>query len=212
MLRMRRRRAWRVISKIALVLAAIVLLIVLLDHWIRPTLTDRLSYQVKGIVTLLVNETVTEELEKLDVTYQKMIQVTRDGSGTITALQADTVLINRLKSDITVRITEKLQGLSGQDFGVSLGTLSGMKLLSGRGPLVRFRLLPEGVVQTALFHQFSGAGVNQTLHRIYMQITVDVSAVTPGFSMQSSISTDMELAQTIIVGEVPEFFGQIALG
>lgn len=65
MLRMRRRRAWQVISKIALVLAAIVLLIVLLDHWIRPTLTDRLSYQVKGIVTLLVNETVTEELEKL---------------------------------------------------------------------------------------------------------------------------------------------------
>lgn len=65
---------------------------------------------------------------------------------------------------------------------------------------------------TNLYHEFSQAGVNQTLHRIYLQIDMEISAVLPGFSMQTKVSTNMELGQTVIVGEVPEFFGNIGIG
>ena len=164
------------------------------------------------LVTAAVNQAVAEELERMGVTYHQMVRLTRDGTGKVTALQADTVLLNQIKSAVTEQVGERLQDLSSHDLSIPLGSLTGVKIFSGRGPSISFRLMPEGVVMTNLYHEFSQAGVNQTLHRIYLQIDMEISAVLPGFSMQTKVSTNMELGQTVIVGEVPEFFGNIGIG
>ena len=72
--------------------------------------------------------------------------------------------------------------------------------------------MPESVVNTNLYHEFSQAGINQTLHRVYLQIDMEISAIIPGFSMQTEVSTNMEMGQTVIVGEVPGYFGAVGIG
>lgn len=141
-------------------------LILGIRSWIEPTVEERLSYQSRVLVTAAINQTVAEELERLGVTYHQMIHLTRDGTGRITALQADTVLLNQIKSAITEQVGERLQELSSHRLSIPLGSLTGLKILSGRGPSVSFRLLPESVVMTNLYHEFTQAGVNQTLHRV----------------------------------------------
>lgn len=183
-----------------------------ITSWIGPTISERLSYQARILVTAAVNQTISEELEKMGVAYHQMIRLTRDGTGKITALQADTVLMNKIKTAVTQRTGERLQELSAQPLCVPLGSLTGLKILSGRGPMIRFRLAPEGVVITNLYHEFSQAGINQTLHRVYLQIDLEVSAVIPGFHMKTQVTTNMDLCQTVIVGEVPEFFGNVGIG
>lgn len=148
-------------------------------------------------MTAAVNQAVAEELERMGVTYHQMVRLTRDGTGKVTALQADTVLLNQIKSAVTEQVGERLQDLSSHDLSIPLGSLTGVKIFSGRGPSISFRLMPEGVVMTNLYHEFSQAGVNQTLHRIYLQIDMEISAVLPGFSMQTKVSTNMELGQTV---------------
>ncbi len=212
MLHGKKRKHRKKLFRIFLFFAGFFALLWGISSWITPVLTDRLSYQARILVTAAINQTVAEQLEQMDVSYQQIIHLTRDGSGKITSLQVDSVLLNQIKSAVTQKVAERIQSLSATSLRIPLGSLTGFKILSGRGPDIQFRLLPEGVVQTDLYHQFSAAGVNQTLHLIYLQIETDVSAVIPGFSMKTSISTNMELGQTVILGEVPEFFGSIGLG
>lgn len=189
-----------------------IFLFVWIRSWISPTIQDRLSYQARVLAVAAIHQTVTEELDRMGVTYHQMIRLTRDGTGRVTSLQTDAVLLNKIKSAVTEKAGEKLQGLSSHTLSIPLGSLTGLKFLSGRGPAITFRLHPEGVVITNLYHQFTQAGVNQTLHRVWLQIDAEISAVIPGFSMKTGVSTNIELGETVIVGEVPEFFGQIGLG
>ncbi len=212
MMRTKRRKMKKRIFFVFSTLLVLVLIIWGIASWLSPTISERLSYQARILVTAAVNQTISEELDRLGVSYHQMIRLTRDGTGRITALQADTVLMNKLKSAVTQQIGERLEELSSQPLCVPLGSLTGMKILAGRGPMIRFRLVPEGVVTTNLYHEFSQAGVNQTLHRIYLQIDLEVSAVIPGFCMKTQVATNMDLCQTVIVGEVPEFFGSVGLG
>lgn len=212
MLRAKKRKTRKILFRMILFFLLLLFLILGIRSWIEPTVEERLSYQSRVLVTAAINQTVAEELERLGVTYHQMIHLTRDGTGRITALQADTVLLNQIKSAITEQVGERLQELSSHRLSIPLGSLTGLKILSGRGPSVLFRLLPESVVMTNLYHEFTQAGVNQTLHRVYLQIDMEISAVIPGFSMRTQVSTNMELGQTVIVGEVPEFFGSIGIG
>ena len=139
--------------------------------WITPTIEEKLSYQARVLVTAAVNQAVAEELERMGVTYHQMVRLTRDGTGKVTALQADTVLLNQIKSAVTEQVGERLQDLSSHDLSIPLGSLTGLKIFSGRGSSISFRLMPEGVVMTNLYHEFSQAGVNQTLHRICCRST-----------------------------------------
>ena len=163
-------------------------------------------------MTEAVNKTVSEELKRMGITYHQMIQLTRDGTGKVTALQADTVLLNQIKSSITEQTMNRLKELSSNKLSIPLGSLTGWNILSGKGPPVAFRLMPESVVNINLYHEFSQAGINQTLHRVYLQIDMEISAIIPGFSMQTEVSTNMELGQTVIVGEVPGYFGAVGIG
>ena len=211
MLRAKRRKMKKIFFRAGLFFL-LLSLILGIRSWITPTIEEKLSYQARVLVTAAVNQTVAEELERMGVTYHQMVRLTRDGTGKVTALQADTVLLNQIKSAVTEQVGERLQDLSSHDLSIPLGSLTGVKIFSGRGPSISFRLMPEGVVMTNLYHEFSQAGVNQTLHRIYLQIDMEISAVLPGFSMQTKVSTNIELGQTVIVGEVPEFFGNIGIG
>lgn len=212
MMRAKRRKLRKRVHLVILLLLVPFLIIWGIASWIGPTISERLSYQARILVTAVVNQTISEELDRMGVTYHQMIRLTRDGTGRITSLQADTVLINKIKSAVTQRTGERLQELSSQPLSIPLGSLTGLKILSGRGPMIHFRLAPEGVAMTNLYHEFTQAGVNQTLHRVYLQIDLEVSAIIPGFSMKTQVTTNMELGQTVIVGEVPEYFGSIGIG
>ena len=212
MMRAKKRKKLKMLFRVGMVLCLLFFLIWGIHSWISPTIEEKLSYQAKNLVTEAVNKTVSEELKRMGITYHQMIQLTRDGTGKVTALQADPVLLNQIKSSITEQTMNRLKELSSNKLSIPLGSLTGWNILSGKGPPVAFRLMPESVVNINLYHEFSQAGINQTLHRVYLQIDMEISAIIPGFSMQTEVSTNMEMGQTVIVGEVPGYFGAVGIG
>ena len=176
-----------------------------IQRWIRPTVQTRLIYQAKTYAVAALEETVRQELEQMDLSYGRLVRVSRE-EGRVVSLETDTVLLNQIKSRITQAAVRKMEKLSDYRLTVPLGSVSGIDLFSGKGPKVRFLLQPQTAVESQIFQQFQSAGVNQTQHRIYLQLDVEIEALIPGFSAKTSVQTQVELAQTVIVGEVPQFY------
>lgn len=176
-----------------------------IQRWIRPTVETRLIYQAKTYAVAALEETVRQELEQMDLSYGRLVRVSRE-EGRVVSLETDTVLLNQIKSRITQAAVRKMEKLSDYRLTVPLGSVSGIDLFSGKGPKVRFLLQPQTAVESQILQQFQSAGVNQTQHRIYLQLDVEIEAVIPGFSAKTSVQTQVELAQTVIVGEVPQFY------
>jgi len=120
--------------------------------------------------------------------------------------------INRLKANVTLSVVEELEEMGIASLRVPLGTLLGNEITSGRGPLVEIRFYPIGYVQTDLRSEFTGAGINQTRHQIMLDSHVRMRAVIPGYTIQTDVATSYGIAETIIVGSIPDVYANIGLG
>ena len=129
MMRAKKRKRLKMLFRVGMVLCLLFFLIWGIHSWISPTIEEKLSYQAKNLVTEAVNKTVSEELKRMGITYHQMIQLTRDGTGKVTALQADTVLLNQIKSSITEQTMNHLKELSSNKLSIPLGSLTGWNIL-----------------------------------------------------------------------------------
>jgi len=116
------------------------------------------------------------------------------------------ITINEIISDVAIKIQEELNKQDRTNIGIRLGTFTGSKLLSGRGPVVKILISPVGTVETDLRSEFFAQGVNQTLHRVYLQVDCRVNILTPFNSLEKSISNQVLLVENVIVGDIPDSY------
>lgn len=198
--------AWRII------LTCIMLTVVatiLIDIAIRPGISNATAYQTRIIATNLIAETTYAVLEELEVEYTKLIHIKTDSKERVTAIETDYQAVNRLKSQLTSVITDKLNQLSRKNYKMSLGTIIGNDYLAGRGPDITIRMEPSGYLKSEFISKFSSVGINQTQHQILLNLTVDITTLVPFHSSTSVVSTNLIIAETIIVGEVPEYYTKV---
>lgn len=156
----------------------------------------------KGIATKISNEQATIVMVKYE--YSDITQIIKDENGKIQMIKMNSNVINEITSDIALYIQNAINESDSSKFYIKLGTFSGTKILSGRGPAVEIKMSTAGNVETDLVSQFSQAGVNQTLHRIYLNVKCNVIILTPFNTIQDSITNQILLSEAVIVGEVPE--------
>ena len=185
-----------------LVLLSLVGGIIALDMGIRPMVREAAASQTQIAVNRMIQRAVLEVLEEDGLRYQSFVSLQQNQSGETTALITDTVLINRLQYLLQQQYRElKLE--------LPLGSLTGIQFLAGRGPLVALQLRPVGLVKTKIINQFDEAGINQTRHRIQLQVTVDMLSLLPGYRISSQAQCNVILAETIIVGLVPDAYTEV---
>lgn len=195
-------------------LAGVLLAVFLLwfNRQLRPVLEAMAEAEVRNAVTAAINDAITEGIAQRDVSYDEMVTVETDESGRVTALKSNMGRANLLRSQLLEAALEEVSGLSEQDFAIPLGNLLGLDFLSGRGPEVKVRVLSAGAAGAAFQNHFSSAGVNQTLHQIVLEISVTVRILLPGRSLETAVSTAVCVAQTVIVGQVPDTYLQLERG
>lgn len=202
--------------RFGLKLIALALIVVgvvfLLDIRFRPIIEQTAAYQSRILATRLINEAVFSELGDDMADYQQLVNVIYSESGTVTSIESNMIGINRLKTFVTKNVNDELATLEQHDLGVSLGTISGIHTLYGQGPIIPVKAAPEGYVETTMISSFQSAGINQTLHRIIIRIDVSVSAIIPGYTTAVDITSDFVIAETVIVGNVPESYTHVISG
>lgn len=197
--------------KFIVVLILLVLLIgsfLVIERNIRPTLLALAEAKAKILAVQAINSAISQEIVAT-VKYQDLIAIHKDTRGRVVLMQPNTVEISRLASKTTTFVQEQLQALEGQRIALPVGQVFGSVLLANLGPRVKVSVVPLGTVNVNLISDFKEAGINQTLHQLFLEIEADVQVVIPLVRSTTRVHTTVPLAQTIIVGEVPQQYWQL---
>ena len=213
--RARRRGAGRGEGKPPVLLTVTAALLVALflvrgtERRLRPTLTILAAAQVQNQVAALFEEAVAQDLAQRQVDYGDLVTIHRDASGAITALTTQTGELNLLRAELVSQMLEALGKRSATDLQIPLGSLLDSELTWGRGPALTVRTAAAGTVSAEFESEFSAAGVNQTVHRIALELAVPMMVLLPGGPMEVPVRTCLPVAETVIVGQVPDTYLQL---
>lgn len=178
----------------------------------RPLLTSLATTKVSNTVTRIVTEAVNETIDSGAIQYEKLVSFQKDNEGKITAVTSNMPAFNRLQSQILNLVLERLSEVSTRDLSIPLGSLTGASLLAGRGPMIRVRMQSIGSSSAYLENAFVSAGINQTKHQILLHVDVYVSILLPGFITATKVSNVYTVAETVIVGSVPDSYTYFSAG
>lgn len=198
------RRRFPVVLLLCLVLLFIVYFWA--DAKIKPLVTQMAMARVHTLATETVNDTVTEIFSGEDIQYDDLVYFEKDLTGKITALKTDMIKINRIKARITQNVLNKLENTDTSELGIPLGNVINGEILSGRGPRIPVRIVPVGTVDASFHDSLTAAGINQTRHQIMLTIRVNIGVLLPGVTQETVVEVQVNVAETIIVGDVPDSY------
>lgn len=196
----------RILLIIALVFAAFWLCVFWIDNHFRPIITQMAKVRVDYLASKAINEAITKKIDDGSLEYGKMVYFEKDIYGQITALKTDMIRINKLKADIINEVLDAVEGIGTSDLAIPLGNIINGNLLSGRGPRIPVRIMPIGTASANFSHSFESAGINQTRHQIMMEVQVNIDVLMPGYSAETVVTVEVTVAETIIVGAVPDSY------
>ena len=203
-----RKRKRKLLFCLALVLLAAGAALWYVNAGLRPVLEGLASARVESAAARAMNDAILEVLG--DPSAGELLSARESNQGHISLLTADAGKLNLLAADCAAAAQDRIMSLGEQGVSVALGTLSGVPLLAGCGPKISFRFTPVGMVQSAFHSEFRSAGINQTLHRITLELTGTVRIVLPGRSCSITVSAQAPVAENVIVGDVPEAYTNVA--
>ena len=172
----------------------------------RSVIRELARTQVMNSTSDLTNDAIAKQIAEGTVAYDRMIYFEKDLDGRITALKTNMSEVNRLKTDILNIINDEMLALGTEDIGIPLGSLILPELLSGRGPAIPVRILSIRNSDGAFHSDFRNAGINQTLHQLVMEVSVDVSVLVLARTEQFTVTSQVVVAETVIVGQVPQTY------
>lgn len=194
--------------KMVCVFLIFLILFILFDIPIRPVVRENAKYIVKNEVTIMINECVGDYISENNITYSDLITVSLNDNKEVTSVETDTITINKLKADITNAIANELKDSRGEKIRVSLGNLLDSYILDHIGIEFQVKLTDYGFIETDIITSFKSTGINQTLHKINLKIKVDVNINVGTLYQTETVETEILLAETVLVGNVPEFYRQ----
>lgn len=201
------------LNKLGLKLIATALILIglflIAEASFRPLIEEINAFECHETVSRIINDAVIAELERSGADYASLVTLSLNSDGEVTSVQSNIVNINRLKVNVAERVEREIERLSEVDIKIPIGTLLGLQLLHGKGFTVGMSVVPLGYATTTIISEFSDAGINQTLHRIVIEINADVDALIPGYQTRVPVKTSIVAAETVIVGRVPNAYTHV---
>ncbi len=179
---------------------------VVFDMRMTPVINTLAMSRAQNLATVIINDTVSRLLSDENGSFGELIEIEYDESGKIAALKSDSVQMNKLKSLISVGITEAIGKIEESRISIAVGTLTGSTFLTGRGPKIDLNVHISCSCSIEVRNTFSYSGINQTLHKAMLDITTNVYVLSVGETLSSQVFTSIPVAETIIIGQIPEIY------
>ena len=187
-----------------LILAAF-LIFFIIDTGVKPTIIAMSEAKIEYIAVLAMNNAVSKILGS-DIKYTDLTNILTDKDGKIAMIQYNTILINTLARETSTLAQDEIRSLGAEGIGIPLGSITKSKILSGWGPNIKVKIIPVGSVSINFSDEFKQAGINQTRHKIYMEMQTQVRIVVPLGSDIINVATKVPITETIIIGDVPDTY------
>ncbi len=197
----------RKIKKTSPIFTALVIAIVTcfsVWNFINPVFENLCEDKAKSVATLITNEETTNIMKKYN--YDTFFTIEKGEKGNIQMINLNVLKINQITSDIAINIQKRLDGEQNNNIYIPCGAITGIEYLSGFGPRINLNISSSGNIDTNLKSEFISQGVNQTIHRVYLEIKTNVSVLTSFKTMKKTIENRVLIAEHIVVGEIPSTY------
>lgn len=208
---MHKRQRKYTLKLISIVLAIILLISLTLetDNRLRILIRNYANSKAKILSNLVINQTVYNYLEERQLEYTDLMKINSAEDGVVTSVEFNTVEITKLKAGIISLIQNNINSRDSVTMNIPIGTLTGNQYLNNRGPKIKISMQISSAVYSDIKSKFISAGINQTLHQITLSISTEIYFVMPWYRSSGSYNTEFILAETIIVGRVPDAYTNV---
>lgn len=201
-------RKKRILRTVLLLIVLALLLLLLLERNLESVILSMAHSRVQAMAVDRLNDSVREALGNQQI-YDQLVTVRADENGHVTMLQANAVRMNELATTTAQLAQEKLQREENQAVSIPIGAALGIPFLAAMGPSVQVRVVPIGSVTAEFQSEFESAGINQTRHKVFLSMQTTVRLVLPRGAQEVRFSSQVLIAESIIVGQVPDSFIEV---
>ena len=206
MMRRRRLRRWCILLMLVVIGTA-----VLLRTRINPLTRELAQAKITDAASNVINQAVNQQIREGNIQYDKLVTLQRDQNGNITALTTNMQEMNRLKTQLLELLDDDIYNIEDDEISIPLGNLTGIQLLSGRGPSIPVKIIAVSSSDAQFQGEFSDAGINQTIHRIMMEVSLDLIVLLPSGTVTDRVSSQVCVAETVLLGPVPDTYAYLIL-
>ncbi len=189
----------------AVIIISIFLMSIFFSYVVNPIIINTIELKSKSMTTQAINSAIADVLDGT-ITYNDLVNIVTNEIGDVELIQANTLKVNMLSKDIARSTETKLDTFGQSGIKIPLGTFTGMTFLVGKGPSLTLSTMPIGAVTCAFESIFESAGINQTAHRIYLNVTADVGVVLPFTTRKLRTSQVVMVSENIIIGKIPDVY------
>lgn len=193
--------------KLCIILVVILIICGSIYFWtkkIEPIIVSLADSKARSVALKTTNTVINEYFSNMN--YKEFIELVENDSNKVISVKTDTLKLNKISSEISLRIQENLLSTGDQIVNLNLGSITGNKLLYKVGPNFKIKVTPFGNVSAKFISSFQSAGINQTIHKINLQVTTKVVIVAPFISKYQEYVYDINIVETIIIGDVPSTY------
>ncbi|KJU70846.1 sporulation protein YunB [Clostridium baratii] len=179
------------------------LLLTLFDRKVMPSVLNISETMMRAEAIKTIN-TVSVEVFDEKASKKDIVKIERDKNNKINSISADTILLNKLSSEIAIRCNERLEELGAKGIEVPLGWMTDKSVYYNLGPKITIEMEPLGNIESSYESVFESAGINQTRHKIYLNVKAKIKIIIPMYTKELEVDAQIPLSETIIVGEIPD--------
>jgi len=190
--------------KILSIFFVIIVIYSIIMKYIGPVFETLCYEKVKSVATIISNQESTKIMNKYQ--YEELYTIEKDSAGNIMLIKSNVVPINNLISDLTEAIQNRFNEIEDEEIEIPIGNILGIYYFSGIGPTIPTKVVMTGTLDTEVKSEFIAQGINQTLHRIYVNFECYVQIITPIKNFKKKITNQVIIAEHVIVGNIPETY------
>jgi sporulation protein YunB len=206
--RVHKRRSFKVFISLTLIFLFSIYGFIFIDKKVKPAFLTIATVKAREIATRAINQSVNEKINE-HIKYEDLIFIRTDINGNITMMQANTVMMNQVASEVALSIQDNIKKIKTSSVSVPLGTVFKSQLLAKYGPKITINVTPIGMSSVTFKTEFEESGINQTRHKIYLVVTTQVRIIVPFSSQAASVQSEIPIAETVILGKVPETYMKV---
>ncbi len=204
-----RRKKQRVAILVFIILTVFVLLIGVIRLRLSPIIREMATTSVSNEASFAINRSIIRQIEEGNIAYDRIVLLEKDLQGNISAIKTNMAQVNLMKTTVLAMVDEEVLEISVSEIGIPVGNLLLPELFSGKGPTIPVRIMSVSSSDADFISSFSEAGINQTLHKIFLSVEVTMSVLTPMGTQTVTTKSQMLVAETVIVGAVPQTYWKV---
>lgn len=201
----KRSKIGKTIFVILVVISVIALTLGYFESNVAPIILKYCESKIEAMTVSAVNHAISLVIND-GIDYDELITIEKDEKGEILAIRAKTAKINLLARQISGIALQNVDKISKKGIGVPLGAFFNSTVIAGSGPEIMVNFVSTGAVDCTFVSEFSEAGINHTLHKIFIKIDSSISLIIPSSNAVVKTTSEVLVSECVLVGDVPETY------